>query len=325
MAPVWLSLWLLAVPATGATADDKLWARDVPTQQQEEAKKLFRIGNVALRDGRSSRAVQAYREALKHWEHPAIHFNLALALRPTNNSIEIHRHLTQALFWGPSALPTEAFEQAMRLLAQMERQLTKLRIRCAADGAVVMLDGAPLMTSPGIWEGTVLAGAHQLTLHKPGVGVEEKSITLLGGDSTSVELQFRQGEETWIYERPFSPVVSWSATAAAIVTAGLGAGLHLIASDTMTQVNKDIQTCAEAAAPQACLPSGDVQHRFNVARGYQTAAYTLYAAAGVAAIASITLWYLGRPVATPKRTGTTVVLAPVLWPSGFGSALTFEF
>src|SRR5262245_44885897 len=76
-------------PNEKADADDTLqkgtggarpWATGVTIDAQKAALTPFREGNSHLNEGLFARASESYRQALKVWNHPAIHYNLALAL-----------------------------------------------------------------------------------------------------------------------------------------------------------------------------------------------------------------------------------------------------
>src|SRR5690349_20589283 len=55
------------------------WADGVSQERQDTAVRLFTEGNGHLNDGIFGKAVDAYAEALKSWDHPAIHYNMAIA------------------------------------------------------------------------------------------------------------------------------------------------------------------------------------------------------------------------------------------------------
>src|SRR2546423_895823 len=59
--------------------DTRPWAAGVQPTEQRAALQMFHDGNVFLNDGLFAKAGDKYKEALKHWDHPAIHYNLALA------------------------------------------------------------------------------------------------------------------------------------------------------------------------------------------------------------------------------------------------------
>ena len=71
----------IARAQTGPTeTGDRPWAKGVSKERQEAAWEVFREGNALLKDSLFAKAADKYREALKSWDHPAIHYNLALAL-----------------------------------------------------------------------------------------------------------------------------------------------------------------------------------------------------------------------------------------------------
>ncbi len=147
----------------GADEPERPWARGVPKDRQSKAIGLFREGNAALKESLFPKAAAMYRDALQVWDHPAVHYNLALALVNLDQPLEVHEHLTAALKYGPAPLDDDKFQQAQRYLALIERQLTKVKITCTFSGASVRLDGRPLFTAPGEWEGQVRAGPHTMT------------------------------------------------------------------------------------------------------------------------------------------------------------------
>ncbi|HEY0193630.1 MAG TPA: hypothetical protein VGC42_21080, partial [Kofleriaceae bacterium] len=69
------------------------WVAGVTPSEQQAALAAFREGNQQLNDGLFVNAVNKYREALKHWNHPAIHYNLSLALLNLDQPIEVYDEL----------------------------------------------------------------------------------------------------------------------------------------------------------------------------------------------------------------------------------------
>ena len=63
-----------------ASTPDRPWAKGVSPEAQKAADELFRQGNDLLRESLFVQAATKYREALRRWDHPGIHYNLALAL-----------------------------------------------------------------------------------------------------------------------------------------------------------------------------------------------------------------------------------------------------
>ena len=67
--------------------DNRPWAAGISIDRQKQALVQFRQGNAQLNDGLFARAAETYRAALKTWPHPAIHYNLALALMNVDQPI----------------------------------------------------------------------------------------------------------------------------------------------------------------------------------------------------------------------------------------------
>ena len=129
-------LALLASPAVaqlGAleSSGERPWAKGVPQAKQEKAFALFRDGNSALKESLFVKAAQIYREALQSWDHPAIHYNLALALVNLDQPLETHEHLLAALKYGAAPLDSDKYEQALRYRALVEKQLAKEKDRAS--------------------------------------------------------------------------------------------------------------------------------------------------------------------------------------------------
>src|SRR5687767_11811804 len=89
--------------------DEKAGAKE---HRQSIALGLFQEGNMRLNDGIFKEAVAKYREALKSWEHPAIQYNMALALMNLDFPIEVEESLTKSIRFGAAPLEEGKFEHA---------------------------------------------------------------------------------------------------------------------------------------------------------------------------------------------------------------------
>ncbi|MBL8912089.1 MAG: hypothetical protein JNM17_15445 [Archangium sp.] len=338
---VWIAaMALLSASAFGADEPERPWARGVPKDRQTRAIALFREGNAALKESLFPKAAGTYREALQVWDHPAIHYNLALALVNLDQPIEVHEHLTAALKFGAAPLDDDKFQQAQRYLALIERQLTKINVSCSFEGAQVRLDGKPLFIGPGKWEGQVRAGAHTLTASKEGLLPDERSLTLVGGDSQTYTLKVFKTEELTEYKQAFSSAVPWGVLGAGVAAVGAGVGMHLAARGGFQQYDTGVANCAaDVGTNGACLPSPTLQAAKNGASGLQTGAYVMYGVGGAALATSAILFYVGRPIAYRKQVNVeagksasasqppspTITVLPILSPSVAGAMATLEF
>jgi len=87
----------------GATGE-RPWAAGVSNAEQKAALEEFHKANLLLNDGLFARAADGYRAALKHWDHPAIHYNLALALLNLDQPVEAFDHLQVSVKFGEAPL-----------------------------------------------------------------------------------------------------------------------------------------------------------------------------------------------------------------------------
>lgn len=313
----------------GADEPERPWAKGVPKERQAKAIALFREGNSALKESLFPKAAASYKEALLVWDHPAVHYNLALALVNLDQPVEVHEHLTAALKFGPAPLDDDKYQQAQRYLALIERQLTKVKVSCQFEGALVRLDGRALFTGPGSWEGQVRSGPHTLTASKEGLLPDERSVVLPGGDTQSFSMRVYRAEELTEYRRAFSPVIPVATLVGGIAAVGAGVALHMAAKGGFEQYDQGIAGCASAAGTTGCIPTPDLVTQRSSAAGLQTGAIALYAVGGAAVAASAILFYVGRPVAYRKTINVeappTVTLIPLITPSAAGAMAHIEF
>ena len=77
-------------------------------------------GNLQLNNGLFAKAAENYKQALTHWDHPAIHYNLALALMNLDQPIESQSNFQMAMKFGDAPLvegqvrPREGLHPAAR-------------------------------------------------------------------------------------------------------------------------------------------------------------------------------------------------------------------
>ncbi len=319
----------LTFAASAAEEAERPWAKGVSKDSQAKAIALFKEGNGALKDSIFPSAVEKYREALKFWDHPAVHYNLALALVNLDKPIEVHDHLQAALKYGPAPLDDDKFQQAQRYMALVDRQLTKVQVSTSVPGASVRLDGQQLFVGPGKWEGPVRAGQHTLTASKDGFLPDERALTFGGGDTQSFDMRVFREEELMEYTRPFPAAIPWATLGVGVAAAGTGLGLHLAANDNFKKYDAQIATCA-GDSPNGCAPgAANTQLHYRTdATGMQTAGIAMYAVGGAAIATSIVLFVVGQPVATRKTVtidASKVTVVPIISPNGAGAMASLEF
>src|SRR6185312_11627208 len=98
--------------------------------------------------GLLANAVESYRQALTHWDHPAIHYDMALALQTLNRPLELREHLTAALRYDGRLLDEGKRNRVQQLKTVVEQQLAKLEIICDVPDAKVVMGEETLCSTP---------------------------------------------------------------------------------------------------------------------------------------------------------------------------------
>ncbi|MBN1205893.1 MAG: hypothetical protein JXB05_13335 [Myxococcaceae bacterium] len=310
-------------PELGAGAQ-RPWAQGVPPEKQEAALKLFREGNILLKNSLFPRAAEKYREALKLWDHPAIHYNMALALLNLNEPLALHAHLVSAMRFGEAPLDADKLERARTFKTLVEQQLALVEITCDVPGATVMMDGKELFKAPGRYEGFVLPGQHTFTATKEGYPANERKRDLFPGKKLVLPFKLYTQDEMTRYSRPWAAWKPWAVLGAGAAVALGGGALHVQARRSYDDFDTRIAECG------GCIPAPAVSDMRIRGDNMQRLAFGAYAVGGAAFITGAVLTYINRPQAyrvnpdeaeTPPR----VSVAPLLSGGEGGILATFNF
>jgi hypothetical protein len=250
------------------------WAQGVPADKQASALALFQEGNLLLKNSLFPRAAEKYREALKHWDHPAIHYNMALALLNLNEPLELHQHLIAAIQYGEAPLDAEKFERARTFKTLIEQQLAHVDITCEAAGATVLLDGKELFKAPGHYEGFVVPGPHTFSAAKDGYPGNEWKRTLSPGEKFQLPVTLYTSEQLTRYTQHWAPWKPWAVLGAGVAVAAGGGLLHLQARNSFTGFDAGVLSCG------GCIPEKDLASKRTRGDTLQTAAVSTYAVGG---------------------------------------------
>lgn len=309
---------------------ERPWAKGVSEENQRAALQLFREGNALLRESFWSKAVDKYTQALKLWDHPGIHYNLALALVNLDRPIDTHEHLQAALKYGPVPLDSDKHEQALRYMVLVEKQLTKVDVRCDLAGASVKLDGRELFVGPGRYEGLITAGPHAIIATKEGYLTREISETFVPGDSRVIDVQLLTEDDLSEMRRLFSNAIPWTVLLAGVAVGGGSVGLHLGARGQYLDYDKGIEACAAAdLTTGGCTPGLDLQAKKQSADTLQSLAFVGYSVGGAAIVTGAILLYVNRLQPYRRQTVDLVTpkaaLVPMVGPGVGGAQLHVSF
>jgi hypothetical protein len=225
-----------AVTPVSAVAS-RPWARGVSEERQRRALELYEAGTEALKNRQFAAAEARYREALGHWDHPSIHYHLAIVLINLERPIEAYRNLLASLRYGGAALHAHERAQALQHKIVLQQRLARLDVISAEPGSVVLVDGARVLTDAGRDTRVVLAGEHQVVVRKRGHVTWADSIELRPSTRLAVEVHGRREMVArWI---------PWAVVGAGAAVGGLGAVLHWRADVDMERFDSAVtQRCA---------------------------------------------------------------------------------
>jgi tetratricopeptide (TPR) repeat protein len=313
---------------TGNTLEstgDRPWARGIVKKDQEAALALFQAGNTLLKESIFLKAVENYRKALALWKHPAIHYNLALALMNLDQPIEVHEHLVEALRYGPEPLENEKFEYARNYKTLIEKQLARVDISCDSPGAIVTMDGQTLFVGPGRHQALVRPGAHSILATREGYVPSDMSRTILPGETAKLDLKLYTDDDLIQYKRRWPVATPWLAVGAGVVVAAGSGWLHLQARDSLTTFDQGVDE--RGGVQLAQVP--DLQSSLNRGNTFQNLAIGGYALGGAALITGAVLVYLNQPqpyrVDPNQKQAEAVTIAPLLGGGTHGAQALFRF
>jgi hypothetical protein len=314
----------------GTQAAERPWVLGVPAKEQKAAIDLFREANALLKESLFVQAAAKYREALSHWNHPGIHYNLALALLNLDQPIEVYKHLEAALKYGPAPLDADKFDHANRYRALIEKQLARIEIRCDKPaGAIVTMDGTRLFIAPGRYEDLVRVGQHTIVAERRGYVGVQKTPTLPPGETTKIELRMFTAEQLTQYKRRWPIYVPVAVLAAGVVAAGVGGILQWQATESFKAYDRGVVSCSLGSMTGGCMPNGALADKRSAGDAMQGSAFALYAVGAGLVAAGGVLLYMDRARPYHVEQGETaqppVIVAPVVSSSGGGATVTVRF
>jgi hypothetical protein len=244
------SIALLVVLGTPgrAWADDAPWYKGVPKDRQTKASELFRKGNGFFEQSEYARSAELYEKALALWDHPGIHFNLAVSLVNLDRLLDANTHLEAALKWGAQGLDKTRYQDAQTYRRLIDAGIVKLTVETIQDGVDVTLDGKPILSGKGRKTIVVLPGAHALVATKRGFEPLTKSLSLMAGTPHTEKVEIRPRVARTVWKRRFRTWVPWLVTGAGLATVAVGAGTITIARAH----ERDFENQFKAMCPAGC-------------------------------------------------------------------------
>ena len=301
------------------------WAKGVPQDRQNQALALYEAGNKLLADGLWGTAAARYREALRHWNHPGIHYNLMIALVSQGQPVEAYESSIEALRYGAQALQPEEYSRAQDYNQLLRQQVAEMEIVCDLPGAIVTLDGKALFTGPGKVQRLVEPGTYLIVAQKEGFQTLNRAVTLSANNPARIELQpARKGVDEGRRWHVWKP---WAVVGTGFALSVFGAVMHERADDSFLRYDDQVLlSCKNGCDPVEISPTiKDLEDRARTERALGTTGYVLGAALaglGVYLVYANRLSAPGVDVSTSER---QVSVTPVVSPTSAGVFARMRF
>jgi hypothetical protein len=278
---------------------DRPWANGVPKDRQEAAHLAFREGNSSLNDGLFKQAVDKYRAALKSWDHPAIHYNMALALLNLDQPIEVYESLEKAIKFGSAPLEKDKYEHAKEYMLLVAKQIAEVDVSCNKIGAKVSIDGKEVFTvvegGKNRYVGRVRIGKHTFVAEKTGYNAQIDAPFVEPGQKFRIELTLYTEEELTRYKRRWNKRWMPLAVIGGGVAVGLvGGALELSARSSYRDFDAAIAKCAQASGTGGCEMAGELTGTRDSGDTKRMLGFIGYGIAGAAVITGGVLLYMNR-------------------------------
>lgn len=311
------------------TGDDSPWSRNVSQQKQDAAEEALQAGNVLMKKSAFAKAEAKYREALKHWDHPGIHYNLALALIQLDRPVEVHEHLVKALQYKEAPLGTEKYEHARLHKESLEKQLAWVEFVCDTPDAVVTAGGQRLPLVNGRYEGLMRSGPVTIKGTLKDYQAREKEFSLAPGKKNKLHFRLYTDDELFEYVPRWSPWKPWLGVGAGAALSAGGGLLYWKARHDYRAFDANVLECSRLSGGRGCSKANLLSRR-NRLEALNKWSFATMGVGGAALITGTALVLLNHAEARPidaeeldRKQGWAVM--PVLGGDANGVLVTLQY
>jgi tetratricopeptide (TPR) repeat protein len=307
------------------------WASGVKATEQQAALALFHEGNVQLNDGLFAKASEKYKEALTHWDHPAIHYNLALALMNLDQPIDAFDNFQLAIKYGEAPLQSkDKFDNAKNYMVVLDKEIGEVEVTCNKVGAKVAVDGKEVFTAPGTYKGKVRAGKHTIVATLEGHPTRVDAPYISPGAPFRIELKLYTVAELTRYRRKWE--TSWTpyvVMGGGVAVGAVGGLLELLASNKYKSYDDQVAACN--TMNMGCANSSSLKDLRSSGDTLKDVGFAMYGIGAAAVVTGAVLWFINRPEAYQIRAEDlqpeppAVSVTPVVTPTFAGAALAGRF
>jgi hypothetical protein len=232
-------------PAPGA---DSPWSAGIPAEEQTLALDLYSKGNVEFESARFDAALALYAQALQHWDHPAIRYNMAIAYNNLGQLLDAEDNLRKALRFGEGPLGQRIYVLGLEYMKNFESRLARVSITCSEPETQISLDGRLLFVGPGTTETLVLPGEHLIVGEKPGYLTVSERLELAPGAKRNYDVRLIALKPQTRMVRRWQWWKPW-------MVSGIGAGIVALGGVAYLAARQDINSYdagISARCPHGC-------------------------------------------------------------------------
>jgi tetratricopeptide (TPR) repeat protein len=273
---------------------DAPWAIGVAADDKSQAVALFEEGNRFFERSQYAQALQRYRSAIEHWDHPAIRGNIAVSLINLDQAVEAYENIELALKYGDAPFDQSIYNQLVTNRKLLLGQLGQLEVECEQSDAEVTLDGQFLFRGPGTASRILLAGSHQIVASKPGYLTVSEAMVLLPGKPTTVNIELVPLTDTRVFKRRWARWKPWAVIGGGTALALIGVPLQIAAANNIEQYEREVgmmcrQGCSEDELSESVQ---DLESRAKIQNGVAISAFAL---GGAALVTGVILVAMNQP------------------------------
>jgi hypothetical protein len=308
---------------------ERPWYDGVTPEQREQARSLYKAGNLLLDDLYYREAAVKYRQALEHWDNPPIHYNLMIALIGDHNKSEAYKSAVAALQYDGCALTPKQRHRARENREIFADMLSWITVECQVRGASVFLDEDLIFVGPGKVTLLVRDGEHRVLATKKNHMTTRETIKLQARQHKTVLLEMLHNDKVVLTSRRWQ---AWKPYA--VMAAGVGLGLVGSAFQWRSSENNQQYSALftdQCPPPGGCLHAAQSSELLAVEsryKWYRRVGIGTLAASGAIAATGVVLWYFNRPEKRPNPRRDDLVhitVTPTLAPDATGAAITGRF
>lgn len=307
----------MLVAAPRPALADTPWSEGIGEEQKQAAQRLLDEGNDHFVENRFTEALAKYQEAIGHWDHPAIRFNVVRTLIALDRPLDAYDNLERALAHGAEPLEAHVYTEALNYQRLLAGQIAELEVTCAQDGVAISVDGEAFLSCPGARTKRVLPGAHAIVGTRDGFMTATRDVLLLPGKHAPIEITLETVQEAAVTRQRWATWKPWAVAGGGAALAGLGVLLNVDAGAKMDQFVREVAArCTDTGCSDAEL-EGSLSDLESLAILENRVAIGMMIAGGAVVVTGITLVILNRP--------RTVLPVPTVSGEGAGLSLITRF